>query len=62
MIRTDVDTHLTPELEAERVKGIALGRLGKPEDVASLVTFLATAEPSFLTGQTYVVDGFQFHV
>lgn len=34
-----------------------LGRLGKAEDVANMVTFLASAEASFITGAEYNVDG-----
>ncbi|EIW75542.1 NAD(P)-binding protein [Coniophora puteana RWD-64-598 SS2] len=35
----------------------ALGCLGKPSDVAGLVSYLASAESRFITGQTFVVDG-----
>ncbi len=38
-------------------KSIALNRLGTPKDVASLVYFLCTDEASFITGQTFNVDG-----
>lgn len=34
-----------------------LGRLGQPEDIASMVTFLASDEASFITGAEYNVDG-----
>ena len=34
-----------------------LGRLGRPEDVAAAVVFLASEESSFITGTTLVVDG-----
>jgi NAD(P)-dependent dehydrogenase (short-subunit alcohol dehydrogenase family) len=34
-----------------------IGRLGEPEDVASLVAYLAADEAGFLTGATYLVDG-----
>ena len=42
--------------------GIALKRLGCTDDVAQLVGFLATSDPCFITGQAFVVDGFQFQV
>lgn len=42
--------------------GIALKRIGCTDDVAQLVTFLATSEPCFITGQAFVVDGFQFQM
>ncbi|NGN43644.1 SDR family oxidoreductase [Mesorhizobium sp. CGMCC 1.15528] len=61
VIRTEIDTNVTDRAE-EVIKGIALGRLGCADDVARLVTFLATSEPCFMTGQTLTVDGFQFNV
>ncbi|MDX3978522.1 SDR family NAD(P)-dependent oxidoreductase [Shinella sp.] len=61
VIRTEIDTNVTDRAE-EVTKGIALGRLGCADDVAQLVTFLATSEPCFMTGQTLTVDGFQFNV
>jgi len=39
------------------VRGIPLGRMGKPSDIANLVAFLASDESSFITGQTIVSDG-----
>lgn len=61
VIKTEVDTNITEQ--AERfAAGIALGRLGCADDVARLVTFLATSEPCFITGQALTVDGFQFNV
>ena len=62
VIKTELGNTITQSREPELVKGIALGRLGSPEDVANLVAFLATSEPSFITGQAFVVDGFQFNV
>jgi 3-oxoacyl-[acyl-carrier protein] reductase len=46
--------------EAELIKGIALGRVGSPADIGQLVAFLATAEPNFITGQAFQIDGFQW--
>ena len=42
--------------------GIALQRVGGTDDVAQLVVFLATSEPCFITGQDFIVDGFQYNV
>jgi NAD(P)-dependent dehydrogenase (short-subunit alcohol dehydrogenase family) len=33
------------------------GRVGKAEDIASMVSFLLKAENSFITGQNFIVDG-----
>ena len=35
----------------------ALGRTSTPEDVAKLVSFLASQDSNFVTGQTQLVDG-----
>ncbi|MDH0369655.1 SDR family NAD(P)-dependent oxidoreductase [Brucella anthropi] len=61
VIETEIATNVT-ERGNEVIRGIALGRLGCADDVAKLVTFLATSEPCFITGQSFIVDGFQFNV
>ena len=38
------------------------GDWSAPADVANIVAFLAASEPCFITGQEFVVDGFQFNV
>jgi 3-oxoacyl-[acyl-carrier protein] reductase len=45
------------EVAAERTKAIPLGRMGRAEEVADLVVFLASARASYLTGATIAVDG-----
>lgn len=60
VIKTELGNALTRAREPELIKGIALGRLGTPQDVAQLVVFLATAEPNFITGQAFQIDGFQW--
>ena len=37
--------------------GYPLGRIGKPEELAAVVAFLASEEASFVTGRTWMVDG-----
>jgi 3-oxoacyl-[acyl-carrier protein] reductase len=60
VIETELGNSLTKSRGPELMKGIALGRLGTPQDVAQLVAFLATVEPNFITGQSFVIDGFQW--
>ena len=41
----------------EWVNNIPMQRVGRPEDVAGLVTFLASDDAAYITGQTINVDG-----
>ena len=45
------------EIRKERVSRLPLGRMGKPEEVADVVTFLASERSSFVTGAAWHVDG-----
>lgn len=58
-IETPINTKLLndPEKLGSLLKNIPLGRLGQPEDVSSLVAFLASDEASYITGSTFFVDG-----
>jgi 3-oxoacyl-[acyl-carrier protein] reductase len=60
VIATDLLRGLLGEREAELTAGIALGRVGTPEDIASIVRYLAAEAHMFMTGQHFVVDGFQW--
>jgi 3-oxoacyl-[acyl-carrier protein] reductase len=60
VIETELGNTLTKARGPELMKGITLDRLGKPADVAQLVAFLATCEPCYITGQHFVIDGFQW--
>ena len=41
----------------EAKKLIPMRRIGKPEEIAKVVRFLASPEASYVTGQQWVVDG-----
>jgi 3-oxoacyl-[acyl-carrier protein] reductase len=56
-IETDMTHALPDEARASLLEEIALGRLGRPEDVAGTVLFLASDLASYITGQVLVVDG-----
>lgn len=45
------------EVRAERVAKIPVGRMGRPEEVAAVVVFLASERASFVSGATWHVDG-----
>jgi 3-oxoacyl-[acyl-carrier protein] reductase len=56
-IETDMTDALPAEARATLLEEIALGRLGRPEDVAGTVLFLASDLAGYITGQVLVVDG-----
>lgn len=56
-IETDMTAALPDEARATLLQDIALGRLGRPEDVAGAVLFLASDLAGYVTGQVLVVDG-----
>lgn len=57
VVKTRFATALYEGREAEVVKGYPLGRLGHPDDVAAAVSFLASDDASWITGQTLTLDG-----
>ncbi|CEG26788.1 3-oxoacyl-[acyl-carrier-protein] reductase [Bacillus sp. B-jedd] len=56
-ITTDMTDKLTDEVKAEMLKAIPLARFGEPSDIAKTVVFLASADASYMTGQTLHIDG-----
>jgi glucose 1-dehydrogenase len=46
-----------PKAKGEAVSEIPWGRFGRPEEVAAVAAFLASAEADYVTGSTYYVDG-----
>ncbi|MCD4826963.1 MAG: 3-oxoacyl-[acyl-carrier-protein] reductase [Acholeplasmataceae bacterium] len=56
-IETDMTASLDQNLIDAYLNTIPLKRLGKPEDIGNMVSFLASDLASYITGQTLVVDG-----
>lgn len=56
-IDTDMAKSASPEQVANFLSTTAMGRIGKPEEVASVVVFLASSQSSYVTGQVIGVDG-----
>jgi 3-oxoacyl-[acyl-carrier protein] reductase len=57
VIRTPMLDGLKAEVLAEYEKQIPVGRVGRPEDVANAVLFLASDESGYITGQTLPITG-----
>ncbi|MFM9376212.1 SDR family oxidoreductase [Gordonia sp. VNK21] len=57
VVKTRFATALYEGREAEVSAAYPLKRLGEPDDIGSVVTFLLSADAGWMTGQTLVVDG-----
>ena len=57
LIESEVVSKMPKEKVDTIIKSSSLGRMGKPEDVAQAVLFLASDQSNYITGQTIIVDG-----
>ena len=52
-----IDTPMFLPMTGNQAEGIPLGRLGRPEEVAEAILFLASQDASYITGTAFAVDG-----
>ena len=57
LIDTNMNACLSMDEKSAIIDNIPLGRIGKVEDIANLVCFLASDEASYITGQIITIDG-----
>ncbi|MBI2086678.1 MAG: glucose 1-dehydrogenase [Candidatus Zambryskibacteria bacterium] len=56
-VDTEINKNLPKEFIKSETEKIALGRFGRPEEIAKAVLFLSSEDASFITGSIIVVDG-----
>jgi NAD(P)-dependent dehydrogenase (short-subunit alcohol dehydrogenase family) len=57
LVKTDFAAVLVDNFGDSLAKRLPLKRLGEPQDIANLATFLVSDAASWITGETYVIDG-----
>jgi NAD(P)-dependent dehydrogenase (short-subunit alcohol dehydrogenase family) len=57
LVKTDFAKVLVDNFGDQLAQSMPTGRLGEPEDIANLAVFLASDKASWITGETYVIDG-----
>lgn len=57
LVATDFAAYLVDNFGEALAKRVPLQRLGTPQDIANLAVFLASDKASWITGETYVIDG-----
>jgi len=58
-VATDMVMAVAPEVRNKIIEGIPVGRLGGTEEIAHLVSFLASPKSAFITGANYAINGGQ---
>ncbi len=58
-IGTDMVMAIKEEIRDQIIAGIPVGRLGKPDEIAALVTYLASDDAGFITGANVAINGGQ---
>jgi acetoacetyl-CoA reductase len=58
-IGTDKVMAIKEEIREQIIAGIPVGRLGKPDEIAALVTYLASEDAGFITGSNVAINGGQ---
>lgn len=56
-IETDMIAADTPETRAKRQEAIPMARVGQPEEIAGVISFLVGEDASYITGETFHVNG-----
>ena len=56
-VDTDMTSFLSAEQKEDIIGQLSIKRVGKPEDIANVVSFLCTDESEYITGQVFPVDG-----
>ncbi|AQT84443.1 3-oxoacyl-ACP reductase FabG [Paenibacillus larvae] len=60
-IKTDMTKSMNQQVLQQMLKFVPLGRMGEPEEVAYLTTFLCSNYASYITGKVYTIDGGLIH-